>query len=268
MNVRLSIVAFLMGVFSVTLLAQRADLSGLKFCIDPGHGGYGPNDRNVIVDGTTNFWESESNWYKAQYLKAMLEARGAWVVLTRNNNNYPDGQPSLSARYTVANTNGVDWFHSIHSNAFNSVTNYTLVLYKEVISTRLPAFPEAVTMSGIISKKINERDRTTGNYVYGDYSFYGGPPNGYNLGVLNGAAMPCELSEGSFHDVPAETRRLMNMQYKKMEAYAIYNSFLQYFNVPVDNYGIVAGILTKHHRVAAQWHPSACDARKYSLYGR
>jgi N-acetylmuramoyl-L-alanine amidase len=248
-----------LGVFlifaSAGLLAQRTDLSGLKFCLDPGHGGHNAsNDRNVIVDGTTSFWESESNFQKALYLKAYLEARGAWVVLTRYTNDYPNDadEPSLPARYQVANANGVDWYHSIHSNAFNASTNYSMVLLKENISTRQPAWPDAVTMSSYIYQRVRARDRNStsgGNVsgyqgVYLDYTFYGGPPNGYNLGVLNGAAMPCELSEGSFHDVPAETRRLMNPSYKKNEAHAIYSAFLQYYTVPADNYGIVAGILT------------------------
>jgi hypothetical protein len=41
------------------------------------------------------------------------------------------------------NANGVNWFHSIHSNATgwasNTTVNYTLVLIKEDIATRQPA---------------------------------------------------------------------------------------------------------------------------------
>ena len=56
-------------IFTITLFAQRTDLSGLKFCIDPGHGGNNPaNDRHLIPDPGTDFWESESNFQKAFYL--------------------------------------------------------------------------------------------------------------------------------------------------------------------------------------------------------
>ncbi|MEK6571789.1 MAG: N-acetylmuramoyl-L-alanine amidase, partial [Bacteroidota bacterium] len=85
--------------------AQRADLSGLKFCIDPGHGGHNPaNDRHLIPDPGTDFWESESNYQKALLLKSLLEAKGATVILTRNTNDYPNDadEPSLSARVALA----------------------------------------------------------------------------------------------------------------------------------------------------------------------
>jgi len=64
----------------------------------------------------------------------------------------------------------------------------------------------------------------------------------YTLGVLRYLQMPGELSEGSFHDYIPETRRLLSNHYRKMEAYALRNSFMQYFGVPADSLGIIAGI--------------------------
>lgn len=234
-------------IFTGLLFAQRTNLNGLKFCIDPGHGGNNPaNDRLVIPDPGVEFWESESNFQKALLLKPMLEAKGAWVMLTRYTNYYPnDDEPSLTARYTMANQNNVHWFHSIHSNATggtNTSTNYTLLLLKEDIATRKPAFPQADTMSRIMSKNIYQRLRTTTYYTYLDYTFYGGTNGGYNLGVLKGLLMPGELSEGSFHDFYPETRRLMNNSYREMEAHALLRSFLEYYKVPFDSLCIVAGI--------------------------
>ncbi len=258
MRYRFSQILVLVVTLFQAALAQRADLSGLKFCIDPGHGGYGSNDRHIVPDAGVDFYESESNFQKALLLKRLLEAKGAWVVLTRNSNSgqtYPNpndpDEPSLSARWQLANANNVDWFHSIHSNATslplgqNLTTNYTLMLVKENISTRQAAWPEAVSMSNLIGPSIQRKLRTTprSTYTYLDYTFYGGPPNGFNLGVLSGLAMPGELSEGSFHDNYAETRRLMNYHYRKMEAYALRDAFLTYFQVPLDTLCIVAGIL-------------------------
>ncbi len=252
------LVLILFLVFSSSLLfAQRTDLSGLKFCIDPGHGGNNPaNDRWVVPDPGTNFWESESNYQKALLLKPLLEEQGAWVILTRYTNYYPnDDEPSLSARWQLANANNVTWVHSIHSNAtgwtVNNTVNSSMMLVKENISTRKAAFPEAVVMSNIMCKHFPRNNRTSGCTTYLDFSFYGGTndanhdgePDGYNLGVLKGLAMPGELSEGSFHDNFAETRRLMNNRYRKMEAYAIRNSFMEYFGVPADTLCIVAGII-------------------------
>ena len=240
---------FLYIIFTITLLAQRTDLSGLKFCIDPGHGGNNPaNDRHLIPDPGTDFWESESNFQKALLLEPMLKELGAWVILTRYTNYYPnDEEPSLTARWQLANANNVTWFHSIHSNAtgwaVNNTVNSTMMLVKEDIPTRKAAFPEAVTMSNILGKHFVKNLRTSGSTTYLDYTFYGGPNGGYNLGVLKGLVMPGELSEGSFHDYFPETRRLMNNHYRKMEAYAIRNGIMEYFGVPPDTLCIIAGII-------------------------
>lgn len=245
----------LMGLLVVILMingivpvqAQRKNLSGVKICIDPGHGGHSSNDRPPVFSDVP-FWESDGNYAKALLLKSMLEARGATVILTRYTNDYPNDadEPSLSARYTTANSNNVNWFHSIHSNAVggtNNSTNYTLILLKENTTTRQAQSPEALVMSDRMWKQIQAHNRTSSNYfVRTDYTFYGGPTGGgFNLGVLNGAAMPCELSEGSFHDYQPEVRRLMNNDYRKNEAFGIYTAFLDYFGVDYDTTGIICG---------------------------
>lgn len=230
------------------------NFTGLKICIDPGHGGNNAaNDRRVEPDPGNVFWESESNFQKALLLRPMLQSRGATVYLTRETNNYPtDDDPTLTERWQFANANNVHWFHSIHSNATggtNTSTNYTMVLLKENISTRQPAFPAAVDMSYKMYTNIRAKNRTGasgGNIsgypgVYKDYTFYGGTNGGFNLGVLNGLIMPGQLSEGSFHDFYPETRRLLNNHYRKGEAYALYNAFVEYYNIPYDTLGIVCG---------------------------
>ncbi len=127
----------MLAVIMLVLSAQgqRKDFSGMKFCIDPGHGGHSSNDRPPVFSGLP-FWESDGNFAKALHLETLLKSRGATVILTRYTNDYPNDadEPSLSARYTIANQNNVNWFHSIHSNATggtNTGTNYTLILLKE-----------------------------------------------------------------------------------------------------------------------------------------
>ena len=248
----MKVVGIIFGFIVTVSVLEAQDLSGRVICIDPGHGGFDANDRHVIPDPGTDFWESESNFRKALHVKALLETKGATVLLTRTSNNV---EPSLTARSAFANANNADWFHSIHSNATggtNTGTNSTLVLIKEDIPTRQPAFPEAVTMSSYIYNHIRAQLRTQssmGNIdpgVYLDYTFYGGPPPdpvGFNLGVLRDLIMPGELSEGSFHDYFPETRRLMNNSYRKMEAYGIRDAMLQYFGAPADPLAIIAGIV-------------------------
>ncbi len=235
------------------LLAQRTDLSGLTICIDPGHGGYDPaDDRHIVPDPGIDFWESESNWQKALLLQTLLQEKGATVLLTRGSNNV---DPALSSRVAYANANNADWFHSIHSNAANGVTNLTLMLVREQIvtggdpvygpGTGSPEWPEAWDISRLyLSPYLKSALRTSSYVTYLDWTFYGGANGGWTLGVLRGLTMPGQLSEGSMHDVYPETRRLMNNDYRKMEAYAIRNAFLQYFGVPSDGLGIIAGLQT------------------------
>ena len=238
--------------------AQRTDLSGITIVIDPGHGGYNPEtDRQITIPGIsvpgqreTYFWESLGNWHKANHLKPMLEELAATVILTREHNDYPQSGtqtlPTLQERVAVANANNATWFHSIHSNSHDRQTNYTLMLVYENRNNRQARYPQAVTMSEIMGNLIVQHNRTTHLYGGGatlDYTFYGGTNGGYNLGVLTGTNMPAELSEGSFHDYEPETRRLMNDDYKKVEAYALRNGFMEYFGVPKDELCIVAGIV-------------------------
>ena len=236
-------------------VAQRTDLSGIKICIDPGHGG---RANEVDPDPGTHFYEAESDFVKALLLKSLLEAKGATVFLTRNTNDYPDNTgPSLPARVEVANANNVDWFHSIHSNATggtNSSTNYTLMLIREKRpggpysssgnGLGVPETQEAWDISAIIGPNIKSKMRTKSLYPESlDWTFYGGVNGGKSLGVIRGLSMPGELSEGEFHDYYPQTRLLMNNSCLKMEAYAIRDAFLSYFQVPSDTLCIVAGIL-------------------------
>jgi N-acetylmuramoyl-L-alanine amidase len=256
---QLTLLTALFIFINILSFGQRNDLSGLKFCIDPGHGGFfDATDRHVIPDPGTNFYESESNFRKALYLKSLLEARDASVILTRYTNDYPnDEEPDLPTRVAIANSNNVNWFHSIHSNAtggVNTSTNYTLMLVREKRSLTypyessapglgIPERQESLTMANIMGRNIKNFNRTSRTSTYLDWTFYGGANGGFSLGVLRGLSMPGELSEGSFHDYYPETRRLMNANYRKVEAYAIRNSIMEYYGVPNDTTSIIAGII-------------------------
>ena len=238
---------FIIIILLAVSFIKAQSLSGIKLCIDPGHGGHNEaNDRHVMPP---DFWESESNFGKALHAREILQSLGATVILTRNGNSDSD-DISLSARDAIANANNVDYFHSIHSNATGTANrvNFPLILFRGYDSA--PVFPQSKVFANIVFTKIREcRSGTWSNsntYVRGDFDFYdwkddNGNPLG--LGVLRYLQMPGTLSEGSFHDYIPEAWRLKNSEYQRHEAWAITRAFLDHFNAGQLTTGVVAGIL-------------------------
>ncbi len=215
------------------------DFSGIKICINPGHGGHDGDDRYIEETG---FWESEGNLTKGLYLRDILESCGATIVMTRVTNNTSDDLP-LSQISQIANDNNVDFFQSIHSNAYDGMRNYPLVLFRGYDND--PLFPEAKAMGHIMWQllwKYGNGWTNTGERNRGDLSFY--PQWGtQGLGVLRHLEMPGVLSEGSFHDYPPESWRLMNLDYRKHESWVFAKSYFKYFQTDTSGFGNVAGII-------------------------
>ena len=90
--------------------AAGADHGALVVVLDPGHGGKFPHDG---AHGRGGLVEKDVSLAVAQKTKALLEAAGATVVLTREN----DDDVSLAERARVANEAGADLFLSIHCNS-------------------------------------------------------------------------------------------------------------------------------------------------------
>lgn len=243
---------FLLLIFAINLNAQS--LAGVKLCINPGHGGHDSDDRFIAETG---FWESEGNLGKGLHLKKILESLGATVIMTRTTNNSSDDLP-LSQIVQIANSNNVDYFHAIHSNATGTSTksNYTLILFQG--RTTAPTYAGSLVMANYLADNILATNRTTRKMVAGDFDFYGtGQPY---LGVFKGLNMPGTLSEGSFHDYYPESWRLKNDYYLKHEAYAIARSFLQYFKAGEFQTGIVAGIVRDSlEKVPSSYSPLTTD---------
>lgn len=217
------------------LLAQ--DLSGFSICIDPGHGNGNMNR------GPTGLREADVNVRVALFLRDYLKSVGAdTVVMTRVDDST---NPTLSQREAIANTAGVDWFHSIHHNATgrasNTTSRYTLFLYEEHRSgtqfcpngsrrgTGEPEWPgQSDVMSDRMGRRIWEALRTSDYRLWLDWSFYGGCNGGFSLGVLNDLQMPGELSEATFHDHPWEEAKLRSIDFNRMEARGLFVGILDY----------------------------------------
>ncbi len=218
----------------VSNIINGQDFSGIKICINPGHGGHdASNDRYIPATG---FWESDGNLEKGLYLRDLLKGFGADVIMSRTTNTDADDLP-LSQIVALANANNVDYFHSIHSNAYDSKSNYTLLLFRG--RDNAPDYEGAKIMGSYIVDEIYKAHRTTSKSNRGDLDFYGT----WQLGVLHGLNMPGTLSEGSFHDYVPESWRLKNSVYTKHEAWAIVKAFISYFNLTPITTGMIAGVV-------------------------
>lgn len=249
-----------LGLIFIAVTISAQPLDGVLVCIDPGHGGHDPaNDRHIVPP---DFWESEGNWGKAQHLEEILTDLGAEVILTRHGNDDSDDLP-LSQRAGIANSNNVDYFHSIHSNATGTSNrvNFPLILFRGYDNG--PVYPESKVFANIVWRTIYEGKSGVWSYhstvVRGDFDFYDwvdpqGNPLG--LGVLRPLNMPGTLSEGSFHDYVPEARRLKNSRYLRHEAWAIARAFIDYFEAEPIQTGIVAGILRdSEEKIPASYKP-------------
>ncbi|MGM9834016.1 MAG: Ig-like domain-containing protein [Candidatus Limisoma sp.] len=234
---------------AATLAASATDLKDLKIYINPGHGGYDSDDRNVAVPpfaggDPEGYWESKSNLSKGLQMRDMLESFGAGTKMSRITNTTDDDR-ILSEIDEEANGYAPDFFFSIHSNATGSANrvNQPLMLYRGFNND--PVWPQAKTMSEILNYQLLENRVTSWSseniWLAGDYDFYNWGV-GVGLGVLRTLAIPGMLSEGSYHDYIPETYRLLNNDYCWLEAYHFVKSVMQYFNTSESfSTGTVAG---------------------------
>ncbi len=229
----------------IILPGASQSLQNVKIYVNPGHGGHDANDRNVVIapflQGDPNgFWESNSNLDKGLHLRDLLQGAGASVIMSRVTNTSADDR-NLTGIAEEANANGVDFMISIHSNAHNGSVNYPLMLFHGWDND--PLLPASMDIANLFWE--NLISNTAGHWTYtnravrGDKSFAPADWNGY--GVLRPLTVPGLISEGAFHDYIPETYRLMNMDYKQLEAWHFYRSFLKYYANAADPKGKVAG---------------------------
>lgn len=257
-------IALLIVSILTIFTAQAIDLTGVKIYINPGHGGYDSNDRSIwtipvpeVWTSPDGYWESKSNLVKGLALKELLEAAGATVIISRTDNTsgIRDGEQfagggdrDLSEIAEEANANNVDHFLSIHSNALNTTTNYLLLLYhgyndQPTIAQSLPM----VQSSGLsqINNPLTVWTSPT-PMLRGDFTFYG---DNLGLGVLRPLTVPGFLSEGSFHDYPPETHRLMNNDFCRLEAIRFFQHFHNYFKRDMPTTGTIAGFVKSENEL-------------------
>lgn len=230
------------------MASHAVNPSDLIIYINPGHGGHESNDRNVVIypylqGDPEGFWESNSNLDKGLMLRDMLQAKGITVYMSRVTNT-ADDDLNLSTIDALANKTKADFFFSIHSNATgtSSRVNFPLMLYRGY--DKEPVRPNNMKMSDLLGPLLYENQSTiwTNNYsVRGDWSFYHSWGDKVGLGVLRTLTIDGMLSEGSFHDYIPETYRLMNREFKWLEAWHFYKAVDALYGLEPDTKGAIIG---------------------------
>jgi N-acetylmuramoyl-L-alanine amidase len=136
-------------VIKVRRQPEKLKVKALTFALDAGHGG-----DNLGALGSTGAFEKDINLAVVKELKALLEDRGARVVLTRES----DADVTMADRVRKVVTSGADMLISIHSNSIGLTTNpentrgtatfykhicyrpLSLAIVKQVLKTGLPLF--------------------------------------------------------------------------------------------------------------------------------
>ena len=204
--------------------------------INPGHGGYDSDDRNMVIypfhqGDSAGSWESKSNLRKGLALQDILQKKGYKTSISRVTNTTADDL-ALSTIVALCNQSGADVFYSIHSNATgtSSVANFPMVFYRGY--TGSPQIANADVLAADLEPYLYASQSTvwTSNYqIWGDWSFR--PEWGtQGYGVLRGNRAVANLSEGSFHDYIPEAYRLLGLQYCWMEGWNISLGADKYFN--------------------------------------
>ena len=239
-----SVMMALAAVLAVnTAIAQQPHVY-----INPGHGGYDSDDRNMVIypfsqGDSAGSWESKSNLRKGLALQEILQKKGYKTSISRVTNTTADDL-ALSTIVALCNQSGADVFYSIHSNATgtSAVNNFPMVFYRGY--TGSPQVANADVLAADLEPYLYASQSTvwTHNYqIWGDWSFR--PEWGtQGYGVLRGNRAVANLSEGSFHDYIPEAYRLLGLQYCWMEGWNISLGADKYFDrLGYFSQGVVSG---------------------------
>ncbi|MEO1131495.1 MAG: N-acetylmuramoyl-L-alanine amidase [Cyanobacteria bacterium J06639_1] len=178
--------------------------SGITVAIDPGHGGYDPG-----AIGVGGVQEKRVNMAVSNRVKAMLEARGYRVVMTR----WDDREIDLQPRIDTAVRGRANIFVSIHSNALDrSDISGIETYYLRPDSARLAQVMHRNLVRGS-GGAIDRRIRKARFYVVRHTP----------------TSMPSVLLEMGYLTNPNEGRRLADPNYQERLAQGIVNGIDEYF---------------------------------------
>ena len=196
--------AFVLRVRHAPAVDPARPLAGRVIAVDPGHPPIG-------ATGPTGLYEGDAVLEVAQQLRAMLEARGAFVVMTRTSR----GPVPLGDRPITARRANAEAFVSIHLNAYPDGVNP----YRARNGTNTYFFfDQAEPLARAVQRGLVRQ--------------VGLPDMGINydnLAVARQSWMPAILCEGAFVIVPEQEAALRDEGFQKRYAAGIVEGLEEYF---------------------------------------
>lgn len=181
---------------------QNGPLEGVCIVVDAGHGGYDGGARA----GQSKTWEKEINLQMAMQFRNALEAAGARVILTREEDKaFADKKrPDLDARLNMAREAEADMLLSVHMNQYhNARESGPQVFYRK-------AQQDSRLLAGCIQQAMIDdlQPQKARAALAGDY---------YMLSL----DIPSVLVECGFISNPEEEKMLLDAGYQKRLAEAV-----------------------------------------------
>lgn len=216
-----------------------------KLFIDPGHEG-----RSNM--GIWSYSEAEKVLAVGLNIKDMLETYTDMPADNLKMSRYTqEDQMGLQERSDVANAWGADFFYSIHSDAGNAPNEIVLLFggwkkdgqFVEKTPNGGKRYGEFLepNLSGVmrVGSRGNRYDRDF--YYPGQNTHESQYPY---LSVNRESNMPSLLSEGGYHTQAIQQRRNMNNEYKRLEAFAAFQSLVKYVGLELPQQTFLHGMVT------------------------
>ena len=256
-------------LLTLTLAATSLAFAA-KIYVNPGHGTWGSNDRNMAtithaLGDTTGFYESNTNMWKCYYLREKLQKAGHTVVMSHTKCGY---SPELSTVAAEAQRSGATYFISVHSNANadGDKVNYPAYFYRgttnnDYSSGSINRINTAWPYSFDIHHQGMEHNSSyslTKVGLYADITFWSGKSStttidgvsytGY-YGVLR-HGIPGYLIEGYFHTYQPARHRALNPDWCRQEGLRHYRGIAAWYGTAAETKGYIMGyVRTKEKEI-------------------
>lgn len=212
--------------------AQARWLKGVKICLDPGHGG--DRDKLGYKRGLTYLSEADLNLRVARYLRDLLVAHGAVVVMTREG----DQDVDLKERCRIAHRERVDFFLSIHHNWSPRFDTTATTTWYHLTPDEKPASMDlARAVQEEVSKAIDPSEPVRSGGLMSDGLMY---KSGF--GVLRDLPpdVPGALCETTYYSCFSMERKLRDLEFNRTEAWGFFLGLVRYLAAGIPRAEVVA----------------------------